>query len=310
MTASWLACTPVRIYYVLGLPITTAHGLKRFLLKWGDRVAGRFAHRVLCISHSLQRAALDERLFQATKIRVLAHGTMNGVDSAFWFNPEGLGHEAGPRMRAKLGIPIKAQVLGFVGRVVRDKGIVELVAAWRALRRRYPDMHLLVVGPFESEDPVPKAVKEELVNDPRTHLVGWVDDTRGYYATMNVLALPSYREGFPYVLLEAAAMAIPAVATQVPGCIDAVVDGVTGRLVPPYDARALTEAVAAYMDDPSLCRKHGSAAQSTGHTRLWPAGGVECPPYRIPRTSLCPVGIYLRSRSPGREPRILVSCGW
>ena len=99
--------------------------------------------------------------------------------------------------------------------------------------------------------------------DPRAHLVAtWVDDTRPYYAAMDVLALPSHREGFPYAILEASAMELPVVATRVPGCVDAVVDGVTGTLVPAFDALALADAIAGYMEDPQLRRTTALPAAS------------------------------------------------
>jgi glycosyltransferase involved in cell wall biosynthesis len=102
-----------------------------------------------------------------------------------------------------LGIPSDARVLGYIGRVVRFKGVIELAHAWRGLRKRYTDMRLLVVGPFEPKDPMPRTIREELAADSRVHLVdGWVDDPRPYYAALDVLALPCHREGLGYVLLE------------------------------------------------------------------------------------------------------------
>jgi glycosyltransferase involved in cell wall biosynthesis len=145
------------------------------------------------------------------------------------------------------------------------------------LRGRYPDMHLLVAGPFEHKDPVPADVRNELAADPRVHLVvGWVEDPRPYYAALDVLALPCHREGLGYVLLEAAAMELPVVATKVPGCIDAFEDGVTGVLVPPFDARALVGAVAAYMDNRALRLEHGRAGRERvvrdfGQQEAWEA---------------------------------------
>jgi glycosyltransferase involved in cell wall biosynthesis len=277
MAAARLAGVPVRVYHVHGLPLLTASGVRRALLRWGDRVAGRLAHRVLCVSPSVREAALRERLFPPGATRVLGRGTVNGVDALGRFNPEAVGPEAGRRVRAALGIPEGAPVLGFIGRVVRFKGVVELAEAWRRLRARYPALHLVVAGPFEAKDAVPAPVRDRLARDPRAHLVdGWVDDTVPYYAALDVLALPSHREGFPYALLEAAAMALPAVATTAPGCVDAVVDGVTGTLVPPFDPRALADALAAYLDDPALRRAHGRAARERvvrefGQRAVWEA---------------------------------------
>ncbi len=154
---------------------------------------------------------------------------------------------------------------------------MELAGAWHRLRPTYTDMRLLIVGPFESKDPMPAEIREELSLDPRAHLVAtWVDDTRPYYAAMDVLALPSHREGFPYAILEASAMELPVVATRVPGCVDAVVDGVTGTLVPAFDALALADAIAGYMEDPQLRRDHGLAGRERvvrefGQQEVWDA---------------------------------------
>jgi glycosyltransferase involved in cell wall biosynthesis len=276
MSAAWLARVPVRVYHVHGLPRVAAGGTYRLLLRWSGRFTARLAHRVLCVSHSIRQAALDERLFPAQKGRVLARGTINGLDAAVRFNPALVGRNAGQQVRAALGIPAETRVLGFVGRVVVDKGVVELAGAWRELRAKYPDLHLLIVGPTQPEDPIPSEIDQALAHDPRVHQVGWVDDTPPCYAALDVLALPSYREGFPYALLEAAAMGLPVVATTVPGCVDAVVDGVTGTLVPPFDARALAGAVAAYLDDPSLRREHGDAGRERvvrefGQPEVWEA---------------------------------------
>lgn len=262
MAAAWLSGVPVRIYHLHGLPRMTAGRAYRRLLQWSGQLTGRLAHRVLCVSDSVRRAALDQRLFPADKARVLARGSINGLDSAIRFNPALVGREAGARMREALGIPLNARVLGYIGRVVLDKGVVELAVAWRDLRQSYPDLHLIIAGPFELEDSIPGAIQAELASDSRVHLIaGWVDDIPPYYAAMDLLTLPSYREGLGYVLLEAAAMGLPVVATAVTGCVDAVEDGVTGTLVPSHDAPALTKAIMAYMDNPRLCQEHGRAGR-------------------------------------------------
>jgi glycosyltransferase involved in cell wall biosynthesis len=152
-------------------------------------------------------------------------------------------------------------VLGFAGRIVRDKGLIELDAAWRMLREEFPDLQLLLAGEFEPQDPIPADVEARLRGDPRIHLAGLVPDMPRFYKAIDVLALPTYREGFGTVLLEAAAMALPVVATRIPGCVDAVRDGETGTLVPSHDAAALADAVRAYLRDPELRRRHGDAGR-------------------------------------------------
>jgi len=129
------------------------------------------------------------------------------------------------------------------------------------LRNEFPDLHLLMVGPIEPEDPIPSQVEELLHKDPRVHLIGEEWDTPPLYATTDIVVLPTYREGLPTVLLEAAAMSLPVVATRVPGCLDVVEDGITGTLVPPQDSQRLAEAIRSYLKDPELRRKHGTAAR-------------------------------------------------
>jgi glycosyltransferase involved in cell wall biosynthesis len=262
MIAAWLARTPVRIYHMRGLPMLSAQGRKRLLLRTTERLACALSHRVLCVSHSVRDIAIAEGLASASKLRVLAEGSGNGVDARGRFDPGQLPSEARARTREQLGIPLEAFVIGFIGRLVRDKGVVELAEAWQTVRELRPDAHLILVGPFEPQDPVPSEVRAALERDERVHLTGVVWDTPPLYSAMDVVALPTYREGFPNVVLEASAMERPVVATRVPGCIDAVVDGVTGRLVPPYAGEALAAALLDYAGTPGERDAHGRAGRA------------------------------------------------
>jgi glycosyltransferase involved in cell wall biosynthesis len=239
----------------------TATGYKRWLLWWSEKIACTLAHQVFCVSHSLREVAIAENLCPADKIKVLLGGSSNGVDATTRFNSSSLPSDTRQEIRKKYGIPDHAIVVGFVGRIVRDKGIEELAAAWKILREEFLDVHLLVVGPFEPQDPVSKNVEDLLKSDPRIHLVGMDWDTPPLYAAMDILTLPTYREGFPNTPLEAAAMQLPVVATRIPGCIDAVQDNVTGLLIPPRNAEALTEAIRLYLQHPELRARHGKAGR-------------------------------------------------
>jgi glycosyltransferase involved in cell wall biosynthesis len=258
MSAAWLAGVPVRVYHLHGLRFLTLRGPRRLLLIAAERLAARLATQVVCVSHSCAALASACALAPDEKLKVLLSGSINGVD-AERFRPASAAQRRAAR--AALGIPAEARVIGFVGRLVRDKGIVELAQAWQALRAQMPDLRLVLVGPFEPQDPVPAAVASQLRDDPRVTLAGVDWDTPPYYRAFDVVALPTYREGFNVVSLETAAMGLPIVSTHAPGT-DGILDGVTGTLVAARDSRALAAALRDYLVDPALRARHGAAARA------------------------------------------------
>lgn len=258
MLAAYFVRTPIRLYHLRGLPLETATGWKRRLLRATERLTCRLAHRVLCNSESLRREAIRWNLCPPEKIRVLHHGSGNGVDSVRRLAPTRFN---GVAVREKLGIPPHVPVFGYVGRIARDKGILDLSDAWDQLARLHPELHWLVVGERDSRDGIPEALMKRLKDDPRVHLAGFQFDPAEAYAAMDLCVLPTYREGFPNVLLEAAAMEVPVVATRVTGCVDAVQDGVTGTLVPPRQPEVLQRAISRYLNDPQLRKRHGKAGR-------------------------------------------------
>ncbi len=258
MLAGRLAGVPVRIYHVHGLPFETRTGTARALLRSTERTACLLATRVIAVSRSIERVLVSEGLCRREKVVVLGEGSANGIDTVR-FSPAAA--EVRQATRRRFFIPDAAPVIGFVGRLVRDKGVVELLRAWTALRERWPSAHLLLVGPAEPQDPAPAEVLAAFRSDVRVHLAGLDWNTPPLFAAMDVVALPTYREGFPVTALETAAMGLPMVATSVSGCVDAVVDGRTGTLVPPRDAAALERAISRYLQDPALRAEHGEAAR-------------------------------------------------
>lgn len=260
MMAATAAGVQRRIYHMRGLPMETARGARRALLATTERVSCGLARRVIAVSPSLRQTAIAHRLCPAHKIIVLAGGSGNGVDAHGRFDPAQVGSTARGEVRRELGVADEAVVVGFVGRLVRDKGVCELAEAWARLKGEFPAARLVVVGPYEPRDPVPDAVKRALESDPSVVLTGPRKDTARLYAAMDVVALPTYREGFPNVLLEAGAMGKPVVATRVTGCVDAVDDGRTGVLVPAQESSGLERALRAYLRDPALRAAHGAAA--------------------------------------------------
>jgi glycosyltransferase involved in cell wall biosynthesis len=259
MIAAWTARVPVRIYHVHGLPFMSRSGLSRALLWATERVACALSSSVLCVSPSIREVLVRSRLCPAHKAKVLLRGTISGVDATGTFRP--LPDTARAAARTRLGIPPGALVVGFVGRVVRDKGIVDLAEAWLTVRNNHPDAHLVIVGPVEQQDPIPESLLERLRADPRVHMAGLQLDMPPLYSAMDLVVLPSYREGFGLAALEGGAMELPVVATRIPGLVDAVQDGVTGTLVPPRDPPRLAAAIEHYLADDEMREAHGRAGR-------------------------------------------------
>lgn len=274
MLAAVLTRVPVRIYLLRGLRFQTTRGARRLLLKTCEWLACRSAHRVLCVSRSLRELAIKEKIVRSAKIVVLANGSSNGVDSESRFNPRTIDAASRDEMRRRYQIPDDGIVLGFVGRLVREKGIVELIQAWQTLREEYPKLYLLLVGWFESQDALPHPVTKVIREDPRIRFVGRQWETPPLYQLMDIFCLPTYREGLAMALLEACAMELAVVATRVPGCVDAVEDGVTATLTPPQDVQAMIAAIRRYVDDPQWRIMHGKAARTRvmrdfAPTKVW-----------------------------------------
>jgi glycosyltransferase involved in cell wall biosynthesis len=258
IAALW-ARVPVRIYVLWGLRLETTSGIKRAVLTVAERLACACANRVVCVSPSLREAAIRLRLVSEAKTLIIGSGSSNGVDAERFSGPAV--EEAGSNLRHSLGLD-GARVVGFVGRLTRDKGVPELVDAFtRTIGPGVPSSRLLLVGDVEPGDPLPAATLGVIDTDDRIIVTGFVAETAPYYRAMDVLCLPSHREGFPNVPLEAAASGIPTVTTDATGARDSVIDGVTGLVVPVGDADALGAALARLLGDPEEADAMGAAAR-------------------------------------------------
>lgn len=253
--AARLADVPVRVYMLRGLRLETVRGLRRRILLVAERIAAALSDVVLCNSPSLRAKALALRIAPASKLELLGSGSSNGVDIER-FSP-------GPsNVRSRLKLPSMSFVLGFVGRLTRDKGLPDLMDAFDLVLQRHPDAYLLLVGWFDaSEDALDASMRRRIENHPRIVWTGYVEDTSPYYRAMDLLILPTWREGFPNVVLEASATGIPVISTFSTGACDAVVPEVTGLLIPPGYPEAICEAVLRLVGDPDCRRRMGAAAR-------------------------------------------------
>ncbi len=258
--AAYFAGVPCRVYTLRGLRCETLTGVSRCFVLLAERIACLSAHRVLCVSRSLRRQAVALGVVDREKSRVLASGSSNGVEPSQFDWDEAKASQI-IELRGKLGIPRDAPVVGFAGRFTRDKGIAELLEAASFLRIRFPDLRLLLVGDGDEGDQLPPGIRSRILVDPNIICSGFVTDPAPYYHLMDVLALPTHREGFPNVVLEANAAGKPAVVTDATGAVDSVIDGVTGFIVRVGDSAALAEALAKLFNDRMLLAAMGTNAR-------------------------------------------------
>jgi glycosyltransferase involved in cell wall biosynthesis len=235
----------------------TATGVRRLVLSTTERISAVCADSVQCNGESLRKQFVEFGFASFDKLFVPASGSSNGIEAGrFLADPAFRAQE-----RARRGIPADAVVLGFAGRFTRDKGIEELSRVFDAIAARRPDVWLLLVGDFDETDPLPASVRTFTRDHPRVAITGMLADPAKYYSVMDIAVFPSHREGFPNVPMEAAAAGLPVVGYRATGTVDAVVDGVTGELVPLGDEAALERALERYLADPTLRAAHGRAGK-------------------------------------------------
>lgn len=265
MVSARMRRVPTRIYYAHGLRLETSSGLLRWVLLAMERVTAANATSMIAVSPSLRQRLLELKIGRPGKVAVIGSGSTSGVDLVR-FHPRGSDDDRTAALES-LGLSGDLPTIGFVGRLTAEKGIAELRDALLSLHAGGLALQALFVG--SSEDELGRAVVDELRSRGLTvAATGQVADPAPLIRQMDVLCLPSYREGLPGVVLEAQASKVPVVASRVTGIVDIVDDGETGMLVPPRDVSALAEAIGSLVRDRNLAERLRNAARESVETKF------------------------------------------
>lgn len=251
-----------RLYTMRGLGYASYAGVKKWIAKLCEKIACRGAHKIIAISKSLADEARKKNLVGNKEILVLGSGSSKGVNLNK-FNVNDAICQNAKQIRQSLNIGENDIVIGFVGRFSPEKGMTELFLSFSNLCNLYANIHLLIVGEQDKRVPLKTDFLARLKSHPYVYFVGTKTNVEDYYAAMDIFVLPSYREGFGNVLIEAAAMKVPVIATDIPGCRDAVRNNETGFLVKAQDTNSLQAALEKFITDADLREKFGN----TGY--LW-----------------------------------------
>ncbi|HEY8894682.1 MAG TPA: glycosyltransferase family 4 protein [Niastella sp.] len=252
MIASRLAGVPVRLHTVAGLPLMENTGIKRKVLDFVERLTYKCATGVYPNSKQLSEFIIDNGFCKTSKLKVLGNGSSNGINTRFFQPTEEL-DKAACELRKKLGLTDKDFVFVFVGRLVKDKGIEELVEAYSRLKKKHPHIKLLLVGPYEPElDPLAPATHDIIANDDSIIKAGFQSDVRPYLMISQALAFPSYREGFPNVPMQAGCFNLPSIVTDINGCNEIIEDGKNGLIIPAKQVAELQQAMDRLLTDEAL----------------------------------------------------------
>lgn len=232
MLPSKLGGAKYRVVLAHGVLEDTMTGLKQKIFATENKIMSSFATHVLCVSPSVMRRRVELGIDKPERQRILGKGTCNGVDALNKFNPQIVPASITESIRDKYGLKKDDFVVGFCGRLVRDKGVTELAGALKLLKERYPELpvKLFVIGDLEKRDALPDETVNFLKESKDVIFTGRVDysEIQNYYTVMDAFVLPSYREGFPTVVLEASAMALPLIVSRSTGCIDSIIENQTG----------------------------------------------------------------------------------
>ena len=250
MLAAFITGVPLRMHTVAGLPLMEAKGLKKNILYAVERLTYRCATHVYPNARGLMDFIQEKKLAGKTPLKCIGNGSSNGIDLTY-FNPERVSKEQEMSFREKWNISKDDFVFLFIGRLVGDKGVNELVAAFEQLANKTPNAKLLLVGPQEPTlDPLKQVTIASIEKNPKIVSTAYQQDVRPFLKMAQVFVFPSYREGFPNVVLQAGAMGIPCIVSDINGCNEIIENEVNGLIVPPKSIQPLSEKMYSLYKDP------------------------------------------------------------
>lgn len=247
--------TPL-IFTLRGIRSDTLSGLKKIVVRLTEQVTCALANKVISISPSLKTHAKEIGLVSDRKCVVLSKGSSNGID-IMRYTPSETTYSQSQQLETRFKIPPTSFRLIFVGRVTKDKGIIELLEAFRMCLASNIDIRLIIAGPIEMQDPIPEKYYRLIKGHPRIHYLGKQENVAPVYALGHALVLYSHREGFGNVVIEAASMGLPTIVADIPGLKDTTENDHTGLLVVPRDPVALSEAILKLYGNKEMAKKYG-----------------------------------------------------
>ncbi|WP_299115579.1 glycosyltransferase family 4 protein [uncultured Winogradskyella sp.] len=243
MIASWFAKVPNRLHTVAGLPLLEATGTKRKILNLVEKITYSCATKVYPNSNGLKDIIINEGFTNIGKLKVLGNGSSNGINVDY-FNTSNIPISKQNKLKEELSIESLDFVFIFVGRIVGDKGINELITGFNKLSKTRCNLKLLLVGDYETElDPLRKEILEIIKNNKQIISTGYQEDVRPFLAISSMLVFPSYREGFPNVVMQAGAMGLASIVSNINGCNEIISEGKNGYLIEPKNVDELYESM-------------------------------------------------------------------
>lgn len=250
--AAWLMRVKHRIIFAHGVLHETMHGLKRRLVLLNDQILSKMATNIICVSRHVMVMRVNDHIDKSSKQHIIGYGSCNGIDVENKFNPELVQSDVLISLKNKYKISDHDFVLGFCGRLVKDKGVIELADTFDLLKKRYPEksFKLLIIGEPEKRDGVPKSVLEMLFDSPDVIYTGQIDHSEmpAHYMLMHILLFPSHRDGLGLAPLEAEAMEVPALVTKITGCRETIQNGVTGHYIN-LNPESICDSIELYFDE-------------------------------------------------------------